>query len=115
MSIEATPPPEQLTTLRSNAIGLPGVFLLLAEHRSEFNVWRHVILPAIPFVLLGIVIYFQFVPLPGSPFNMVGPIDAAWLVLGIIVVVFLNVRAPQVLHQGTRLFAEEPEAVKETA
>src|SRR6266852_4957238 len=25
MSIEATPPPEQLTTLRSNAIGLPGV------------------------------------------------------------------------------------------
>ena len=31
MSIEATPPPEQLTTLRSNAIGLPGAFLLLAR------------------------------------------------------------------------------------
>ena len=43
-----------------------------------------------------------------------GPIDAAWLVLGIIIVVFLNARAPQVLHQGTRLFAEEPE-VKERA
>src|SRR5258708_10185159 len=71
-------------------------FFYWREHRSEFNVWRHVILPAIPFVLLGIVIYFQFVPLPGSPFNMVGPIDAAWLVLGIIVVVLLSVRAPQV-------------------
>src|SRR5260370_3463239 len=90
-------------------------FFYWREHRSEFNVWRHVILPAIPFVLLGIVIYFQFVPLPAAPFNMVGPIDAAWLVLGIIVVVFLNVRAPQVLHQGTSLFAEEPDAVKEPA
>jgi amino acid transporter len=90
-------------------------FFYWREHRGEFNVWRHVILPAIPFVLLGIVIYFQFVPLPAAPFNLVGPIDAAWLVLGIIVVVFLNVRAPQVLHQGTRLFAEEPEAVKEPA
>ncbi|HEX9131567.1 MAG TPA: APC family permease [Ktedonobacteraceae bacterium] len=84
-------------------------FFYWREHRDEFNVLRHVILPAIPLVLLGIVIYFQFVPLPAAPFNMVGPIDAAWLVLGIIIVVFLSVRAPQVLHQGTRLFAEEPE------
>jgi len=90
-------------------------FFYWRERRGEFNVWRHVILPAIPFVLLGVVIYFQFVPLPAAPFNMVGPIDAAWLVLGIIVVVFLSMRAPQTLHQGTRLFAEEPEAVKETA
>ncbi len=66
-------------------------FFYWREHRSEFNVWQHVILPAIPFVLLGIVIYFQFVPLPAAPFNMVGPIDAAWLVLGIIVVVLLQV------------------------
>ncbi len=90
-------------------------FFYWREHRSEFNVWQHVILPAIPFVLLGIVIYFQFVPLPAAPFNMVGPIDAAWLVLGIIIVVLLSVRAPQVLHQGNKLFAEEPEAVSKTA
>jgi len=83
------------------------------EHRSEFNVARHVILPAIPFVLLGVVIYFQFVPLPAAPFNLVGPINAAWLVLGIIVVVFLSMRAPQALHEGNKLFAEEPE--RETA
>lgn len=87
-------------------------FFYWREHRDEFNVWRHVILPAIPLVLLGVVIYFQFVPLPAAPFNMVGPIDAAWLLLGIIIVVFLSVFAPQVLHEGSRLFAEEPE-VKE--
>lgn len=87
-------------------------FFYWREHRDEFNVWRHVILPAIPLVLLGIVIYFQFVPLPAAPFNLVGPIDATWLMLGIIIVVFLSVFAPQVLHEGSRLFAEEPE-VKE--
>jgi amino acid transporter len=87
-------------------------FFYWREYHSEFNVWRHVILPAIPFVLLGVVIFFQFVPFPAAPFNLVGLIDGIWLVLGIIVVVFLSVRAPHVLHEGTRLFAEEPD-VKE--
>jgi len=54
------------------------------------------------------------VPLPAAPFILVGPIDGFWLLLGIIIVVFLSVRAPQVLHQGSRLFAEEPE-VEESA
>lgn len=84
-------------------------FFYLREHRGEFNVARHIILPAIPFILLGVVIYFQFVPLPAAPFDLVGPIDAAWLVLGIIIVVLLNARAPQVLAQGNTLFSEEKE------
>jgi len=90
-------------------------FFYWREHRAEFNVWQHVVLPAIPFILLGVVIYFQFVPLPPAPFNMVGIIDGVWLVLGIIVVVFLSVRAPHALHEGTRLFAEEPEVAVATA
>ena len=84
-------------------------FFYLREHRDEFHVVRHVILPAIPFILLAVVIYFQFVPLPAAPFNLVGPINAAWLVLGIIFVVLLGTRTPHVLTQGTRLFAEEEE------
>jgi hypothetical protein len=40
---------------------------------------------------------------------MVGPIDAIWLVLGIIIVVLLSKRAPQVLEQGNRLFSVEEE------
>jgi amino acid transporter len=87
-------------------------FYYWREHRSEFNVLRHVILPAIPFILLGVVIYFQFVPLPAAPFNLVGLIDGAWLLVGIIFVVILSMRAPHVLHEGARLFAEEPEEVK---
>jgi amino acid transporter len=82
-------------------------FFYLREHRDEFHVLRHVVLPAIPFILLAIVIYFQFVPLPPAPFNLVGPIDAVWLVLGIIIVVVLSNRAPQVLTQGNQLFGAE--------
>jgi amino acid transporter len=86
-------------------------FFYWREHRNEFSIWRHVILPAIPFVLLGVVIVFQFIPLPAAPFILVGPINAAWLVLGIIIVVILSLRAPHALHEGARLFAEEPEVV----
>ncbi len=86
-------------------------FFYLREHRDEYSVARHVILPAIPFVLLAVVIYFQFVPLPLAPFNLVGPIDAAWLVLGIIVVAVLSRRAPEILKQGSSLFAEGNEGL----
>jgi amino acid transporter len=79
-------------------------FFYLREHREEFNVAKHVILPAIPFILLGIVIYFQFVPLPPAPFNLVGLFNAIWLVLGIIIVVLLRSRAPHVLASGNQLF-----------
>ncbi len=86
-------------------------FFYLREHRDEFGVARHVILPAIPILLLAVVIYFQFVPLPPAPFNLVGPINAVWLVLGIIVVVLLGRRDPQVLAQGNKLFGEEKEEI----
>jgi amino acid transporter len=84
-------------------------FFYWREHRDEFNVVRHVIIPAIPLILLAVVIYFQFVPLPAAPFNLVGPLNAIWLVLGIIIVVLLRVRAPQVLAQGNTLFTSTDE------
>jgi len=86
-------------------------FFYWREHRDEFNVAKHVILPAIPFILLGVVIYFQFVPLPAAPFNLVGPLNAVWLVLGIIIVVLLRFRAPEVLTSGNRLFGTGEETV----
>ena len=114
MTIEATPPSEQQTTLRSNAIGLPGVLFQSVTTMALAGAVAFSLGAAIPFILPGVVIYFQFVPLPAAPFNQVGPIDAAWLILGIIVVILLSLRSPQVLRQGTMLFAEEPEE-KETA
>jgi amino acid transporter len=85
-------------------------FFYLREHRNEFNVVLHVLLPAVPLVLLAIVVYFQFVPLPPAPFNLVGPINAIWLVVGLIIVVVLKRRAPQVLQQGHKLFVAQEES-----
>jgi amino acid transporter len=84
-------------------------FFYLREHRDEFNIFRHVIIPVIPIILLVVVIYFQFVPLPASPFDLVGPIDAAWLILGIIVALILTRRSPETLAQGNKLFGVEEE------
>ena len=80
-------------------------FFYLREHRGEFNVLRHIILPVIPILLLAVVIFFQFSPLPAAPFILVGPIDAIWIVLGIIIVLVLGARAPHILSRGTKLFA----------
>ena len=37
----------------------------------------------------------------------VGPIDAAWLVVGIIIVLVLNARTPKTLAERNRLFAQD--------
>jgi amino acid transporter len=46
------------------------------------------LVPLIAAVALGGVIYMQFVPRPAPPQDLVGPIDAVWLVIGLAVLVF---------------------------
>jgi amino acid transporter len=82
-------------------------FFYLREHRGEFNIGWHVILPAIPFIVLAIVLYFQFVPLPAAPYNLAGPLCAAWFVLGLIIVVLLTLRVPQAMTRSSEIYLEE--------
>lgn len=65
-------------------------FYYLREHRGEFNVLRHAILPAIPFVVLIFPIVAQFYPAPPAPLSLAGPICAAWFVLGLIVLALMR-------------------------
>jgi hypothetical protein len=51
----------------------------------------------------------QFYPAPPFPLNLAGPICAAWFVLGLIVLVFLNLRLPQALARSNKVYIEEPE------
>jgi len=81
-------------------------FFYQREHRAEFNIVRHVIIPAIPFIVLAIVLYFQFAPVP-PPLNLAVPISIAWLVLGIIIVALLSVRAPEALARSSKVYLEE--------
>jgi len=81
-------------------------FFYQREHRTEFSIVRHVIIPAIPFIVLAIVLYFQFVPVP-APLNLALPISIAWLVLGVVIVAFLSLRAPEALARSSKVYIEE--------
>ncbi len=104
--------------LLGTIIGIPIIIVYMAtcasvpffyrrEHSAEFNVIRHVILPVIPFIVLLIVLYFQFVPLPAAPYNIAGPLVAAWFVVGLIIVVFLTLRVPEAMTRSSEVYLEE--------
>lgn len=104
--------------LLGTIIGIPIIIVYMAtclsvpffyrrEHRGEFNIGWHIILPAIPFIVLAIVLYFQFVPLPAAPYNLAGPLCAAWFILGIIIVVLLTFRVPQAMTRSSEIYLEE--------
>src|SRR6266699_3219487 len=82
-------------------------FFYLREHRENFNVARHIILPAIPFIVLIFPILAQFIPAPPAPLNLAGPICAAWFVLGLIVVALLSTRSPAALASSDKIYVEE--------
>ena len=77
------------------------------EHREEFNALRHILVPAIPFVVLIFTLYFQFVPLPAAPYSFAGPICAAWFIIGLFVVIYLSATHPQTLAQSSAVYKDE--------
>jgi amino acid transporter len=79
-------------------------FYYLREHRDEFHAWRHVLLPAIPFIVLVVPIVAQFYPAPPAPLNLAGPICAAWFVIGVVIVSILSSRAPKTLERGSDVY-----------
>lgn len=89
------------------AVCLSVPFFYRRERREEFSIPRHVILPAVPFVVLIFPIIAQFVPAPSPPYNLAGPICAAWLVLGVIIVIVLNMRAPAALASSGKVYLDD--------
>ena len=89
------------------AVCLSVPFFYRRERRGEFSVLRHVILPAVPFVILIFPIVAQFYPAPSPPYNLAGPICAAWLILGVIIVIILNMRAPAALARSGKVYLDE--------
>jgi amino acid transporter len=68
-----------------------GVFRLYwREHRSEFNIFLHVICPLLSTIALVAVAYYSNVPLPSGAVGWVPFVVAAWLIIGIGVVWWLS-------------------------
>ncbi len=81
----------------------------LREQRAEFNVLRHIIVPAIPFAVLLIVLWVQATQQYQAPLTLAFPIAAVWLLLGIVIAVVLSLRAPEVLALGRKIYVEGDE------
>jgi len=87
-------------------------FFYYREHRDRFNVLWHIIVPAVPLIVLIFPIIAQFYPAPTGPLGLAAPITAAWFIIGIVVVIFLSIRSPEALAKGTRIYFEEEESVQ---
>jgi amino acid transporter len=81
-------------------------FYYWRERKSEWSIWRHIVVPVVPLLVLAVVLVFQFVPLPAAPLVYAGPIAAAWLVIGIVVVFVLS---PIRLSEGQKIYTGEAE------
>lgn len=89
-------------------------FFYRREHPEAFNVLRHIVLPVIPIIVLGAVIYSQVVPLlippyAAAPLSYAVPICIIWLVVGLIIVTMLSIRAPRILSQSNKIYGEAEE------
>jgi amino acid transporter len=56
------------------------------EHANEFNVLKHVVIPAVGTLALLVVVYYSVVPLPAWPVSLAPFIVVAWLLIGVVVV-----------------------------
>jgi amino acid transporter len=91
--------------------GLVAVAVMyLGKYRSEFNVWLHVILPAIGLIMLIAIFYKNVNPFPPYPFNIAPITVICWFVLGLIVMLWLARTRPRELEEGAReIFADVEE------
>jgi amino acid transporter len=86
------------------------VVMYLREHRNEFNIWLHLILPIIGMVMLLTILYYNVRPFPVFPFNIAPITVACWFIVGIVVVVWLSRTRPRELDEGAReIFADVEE------
>ncbi len=95
-------------------VSITTIFFYLRQHRSNFNVLLHAIIPIITTLLVAAVLVAQFYPnAPAFPANLAAPIAAGWLVVGIIWVIVLRFTKPSALEAGERLYLEAESATQE--
>jgi amino acid transporter len=70
------------------------------EHRDDYNVWRHVVLPWIGTLALLPVLFVTVYPVPSWPYNITPYIFIAALIIGFVYMVWREARKPGVLHRG---------------
>lgn len=79
----------------------------LREHRDQFNVILHGILPFFGILVLIPVFYYNVNPFPPMPFRLAPIIAIGWFVIGIVLVLWLaRTRPAQLEAAGKEIFEE---------
>ena len=72
----------------------------LKEHRDEFSLIRHALLPLAALPLLAYVVYRTVWPPPLYPFNVPAYVACAWIALGGLFVLYLSMKRPEALEKS---------------
>jgi amino acid transporter len=73
---------------------------VLREHREDYNVWKHMVLPAIGTLTLLPVLWTTVYRYPSWPVNLVPYIFIAALLVGAAYMIWLQRRRPGALQRG---------------
>jgi amino acid transporter len=76
------------------------------ERRAEFNLWLHGLLPLVGVVILLLVIFYQYVPLPPEPIVWANWFVLVGVVVGVGVLAWLRARSPGALRDAGRVVVE---------
>ncbi len=85
-------------------LGGIGFFKRTSEH---FNPLIHGLVPLIGAVIFGIALYGSIWPLPPSPVESAIYITAAWLVLGVLALIWVSIRRPESIERIGSILGEE--------
>jgi amino acid transporter len=75
-----------------------GLILYFYNHfRSEFNIFRHAVLPVVGSLLMLLPIYGQLWPIPPWPYNLVPYFIVAWAISGVIYFFYIRSKRPNLI------------------
>ena len=84
------------------------------EHRADFNIVRHVIVPLVGTLLLIPVLYITVYPVPAYPINLTPYIFIALLIVGFVAMLVIAARRPAALDQESTLLIRTVETATES-
>ncbi|WP_165423684.1 APC family permease [Ktedonosporobacter rubrisoli] len=79
----------------------------LREHRAEFNVLKHVLVPLVPTIAFALVWFNLVTSLPPAPISYALYFNILLLVVGILNVLWLRFRHPEALLASGKIFLSE--------
>ena len=99
------------------ALNIAAIGYYLGERRAEFNIVKHVVVPIIGVILLipaflgvlgGVTIPILNVPIPplASPIDLVPPLVAIWMVVGIVMYFVLRSNRPDTIERVGDIVSE---------